>query len=280
METTANASETAPTSHAPDPDVLTPGQLLRQAKRLADEAARLLEQAVVAERIRGTSWDTIGEVLGGVTKSAVQKRYGTFVTEWIEHNVDFEDAPDGSPRQLPLFPDAYEALWTKWKRAADIIAAQDVIAELANATTAVSGEGPIRAADADVTRAPLLVPRQAAVHATPSWFPDTSEGWDAVVARAADYRQHLMTPWRRDHMAARTRSLDTERVDQGDNPHALSALEQRVATLEEFFAKVIQDEEVFTDVLRRKFSPVHREPSESEDNEDADAPEVLYRGSF
>ncbi|KQW11428.1 hypothetical protein ASD08_35755 [Streptomyces sp. Root369] len=53
-----------------------PGELLREAKELLDEAQRLQDLAVAAERARGTSWETIGEILDGVTKSAAQKRYG------------------------------------------------------------------------------------------------------------------------------------------------------------------------------------------------------------
>lgn len=42
-----------------------PGQLVEQARRLAEKAEELLEQAVIAERARNTSWDQIGQALGG-----------------------------------------------------------------------------------------------------------------------------------------------------------------------------------------------------------------------
>ncbi|MGW6925149.1 hypothetical protein ACWGA9_28415 [Streptomyces sp. NPDC054950] len=277
METTANASENAPTSHAPDPDALTPGQLLRQAKRLADEAARLLEQAVVAERIRGTSWETIGEVLGGVTKSAVHKRYGTFVHDWIERTVEFEDHPDGTYTQLPLWDDAYKELWAEWKRAAEIVAAQDLIAELSNATTAASGEGSGRRAITSSSLASVFIAGNAAAHVRPPWlsaWTDTPERSAAFVAGSAEARQRLeaaaLTPQVRDALAAQTCSWTVEPVAQGDNPHVLAALEQRVAKLERFLAASMQEEPghgadldlepdhgaLDADVLPRQLAPV------------------------
>lgn len=145
MEPMANTSENAPTSaltsRAPDPETLTPGQLLRQAKRLIDQAQELLDQAVVAERLRGTSWETIGGVLDGVTKSAAQKRYGVHVNEWVVQNVQPVEVDD-EKLKLPDFPKAYEHLLNRWKGVGEVVASQDLLAELSNATTAVSGAGP------------------------------------------------------------------------------------------------------------------------------------------
>jgi DNA-directed RNA polymerase specialized sigma24 family protein len=43
---------------------LRPGELLEEATRLVAGAEATLRMAVVAERLRGTSWAEIGEALG------------------------------------------------------------------------------------------------------------------------------------------------------------------------------------------------------------------------
>ncbi|MEU0424277.1 hypothetical protein ABZ235_11785 [Streptomyces canus] len=119
---------------------LPPGQLLTQAKRLMDQAQKLVDQAVIAERARGTSWETVGEVLGGVTKSAAQKRYGVRYREWADQNEEIVyESGDGLGTPKPQFPLAYGQLWEEWGTAAKIIDAQDWIVELSNATAAASG---------------------------------------------------------------------------------------------------------------------------------------------
>ncbi|MFD0208929.1 hypothetical protein ACFVH9_07315 [Streptomyces hirsutus] len=122
---------------------VAPGHLLRQAKRLLEQAEKLVEQAVVAERIKGTSWDVIGDVLGGVTKSAAQKRYGTRVERWKVNQPDLQSAlgNSGLPRSVIELGLAYGGLKEGWKAAGEIVVAQGLLAELTNATTALSGGG-------------------------------------------------------------------------------------------------------------------------------------------
>ncbi len=120
---------------------LAPGHLLRQAKRLADEAEKLVELAVVAERLKETSWETIGETLNGVSKSAAQKRFGPRVTKWAA-----EERTGAGPAHreywIPsaiLRVQAINQLIDSWRNVGKIVEDQDLIAELTNATTAVSG---------------------------------------------------------------------------------------------------------------------------------------------
>jgi hypothetical protein len=68
---------------------LRPGELAGEAARLIAGAEQVLRMAVVAERLRGTSWAEIGEALG-VTRQSAHERYATF-----EHEL----------RQALLFPD-------------------------------------------------------------------------------------------------------------------------------------------------------------------------------
>ncbi|MCX5216111.1 hypothetical protein OG689_44055 [Kitasatospora sp. NBC_00240] len=63
-----------------------PGQHVRHAARLVEQANQLLAQAVVADRARGNSWDEIGAALG-VTRSTAHGRYGTTYRRWAKHPV-------------------------------------------------------------------------------------------------------------------------------------------------------------------------------------------------
>ncbi|MER6367429.1 hypothetical protein ABT255_03450 [Streptomyces mirabilis] len=100
----------------------------------------MVEKAVIAERAKGTSWEVIGDILGGVSKSAAQKRWGTVVARWRE-------SADIAPRKLPAYvPDdlaefsaAYDELDGAWKQATEIVARQPLLADLNNATVALSG---------------------------------------------------------------------------------------------------------------------------------------------
>ncbi|WP_307160599.1 hypothetical protein [Streptomyces rishiriensis] len=135
-------------SHARAAAEAAPGQLLRQAKRLLDQAQKLVDQAVIAERMKDTSWETIGEVLGGVTKSAAQKRFGPRVNDWGDNPRRLAALGNiGLPKRELDFGVAYAQLEDEWKAAGEIVAAQDLLAKLTNATTALSGanahrEGP------------------------------------------------------------------------------------------------------------------------------------------
>jgi hypothetical protein len=68
---------------------LRPGELLEEAARLVAGAEQALRMAVVAERLRGTSWAQIGDTLG-VTRQSAHERYAAF-----EHEM----------RRALLFPD-------------------------------------------------------------------------------------------------------------------------------------------------------------------------------
>ncbi|MFH8483994.1 hypothetical protein [Streptomyces longisporoflavus] len=119
-----------------------PGQLVAQARRLAEKAQELVDQAVIAERQRDTSWEQIGAALGGLSKSAAHKRYGTLVTEWAEYldttTTDDEDSQGQNILASP-FSIAYALVERTWKEADSVIHAQELLEELNNATVAVSG---------------------------------------------------------------------------------------------------------------------------------------------
>ncbi|WP_433236343.1 hypothetical protein ACQPYK_26930 [Streptosporangium sp. CA-135522] len=53
------------------------GEFVRDAARLVETAHRLLEFAVVYERIKGTGWERIGVALDGVSRQAAHERYAT-----------------------------------------------------------------------------------------------------------------------------------------------------------------------------------------------------------
>jgi hypothetical protein len=59
---------------------LRPGELLEGATRLVAGAEAALRMAIVAERLRGTSWADIGEALG-VTRQSAHERYAPFERE-------------------------------------------------------------------------------------------------------------------------------------------------------------------------------------------------------
>jgi hypothetical protein len=52
-----------------------PGDYLREARLVAREARRLEELAVLVERANRTSWATIGQIAGGITKQSAQNKW-------------------------------------------------------------------------------------------------------------------------------------------------------------------------------------------------------------
>lgn len=99
-----------------------------------------MEKAVISERAKGTSWEVIGEILGGVSKSAAQKRWGTVVAQWRESaDVDPGKLPAYVPDDLAEFSTAYDELDEAWKQATKIVDRQPLLADLNNATAALSG---------------------------------------------------------------------------------------------------------------------------------------------
>jgi hypothetical protein len=112
--------------------------MLRQAKKLADEAQQLVEMAVATEREKGTSWETIGEVLDGVTKSAAQKRYGAKIAALQEDT----DNPGDDP-----FVYMHGRLELGWANIARTVKDHDTIRHLSTVTAAVTGTGSPGSAD-------------------------------------------------------------------------------------------------------------------------------------
>ncbi|RSM97069.1 hypothetical protein DMB42_46740 [Nonomuraea sp. WAC 01424] len=53
-----------------------PGDLVAAAHLLFEQARDILRDAVVCERLAGTSWETIGEAHGEISKQAAHERYG------------------------------------------------------------------------------------------------------------------------------------------------------------------------------------------------------------
>jgi len=78
-----------------------PGQLLRQAKFLMEIAEELQTRAAVAEKLRGTTWEAIGDVLG-VTKATAFNRYSPLVKERESAAPAAEEAEDASLNQALL----------------------------------------------------------------------------------------------------------------------------------------------------------------------------------
>ncbi|MEV5903402.1 hypothetical protein [Streptomyces sp. NPDC052127] len=117
-----------------------PGDLLRQAAQLSDAAEALVETAVIAERAKGTSWEVIGEVLGGVSKSAAQKRWGQVIAKWRETNEGhpYERHPFARLEFLE-FAVANDELQEAWQKVTEVVERQPVLEGLNNATVALSG---------------------------------------------------------------------------------------------------------------------------------------------
>ncbi|MEU6004210.1 hypothetical protein [Streptomyces sp. NPDC047197] len=105
-----------------------PGQLVEQARQLVDQAQEILKLAVVAERMRGTSWDTIGAADGGSTKSATHKRYSHLVTQWQDESQTYRLMNDNDDPSIDVeasdFDVAYSELEQAWGDADDAMAGQ------------------------------------------------------------------------------------------------------------------------------------------------------------
>ncbi|MEV3855480.1 hypothetical protein AB0J38_14270 [Streptomyces sp. NPDC050095] len=129
-----------------------PGELVEQAQRLLDKAEELMSQAVIAERQRGTSWEQIGRAHGGMSKSAVYKRYGQVAGPFEEQVADvMERGVVESETRGPLkpiraailisaFDMAYALVERTWDEVDAIVHDQDVLRDLRNATLAASGQ--------------------------------------------------------------------------------------------------------------------------------------------
>jgi hypothetical protein len=95
------------------------GEFAAPAARLVERARRVLQLAVVVERMRDTSWSIVGDALGEVSRQAAHERYGKAETEfrdrivraWLEPESAYEilGAAAGDPART------IAALQTWWE---------------------------------------------------------------------------------------------------------------------------------------------------------------------
>ncbi|MCX4672547.1 hypothetical protein OG453_38895 [Streptomyces sp. NBC_01381] len=123
-----------------------PGQLVEQARRLVDEAQEILKLAVVAERMRGTSWDTIGAADGNSTKSATHKRYSAQVTQWQDESQRYRIQNDNDDPSIDVeasdFDVAYSELEQAWGDADDVMSSQKYLTLLRAMSAEVTAAKP------------------------------------------------------------------------------------------------------------------------------------------
>jgi hypothetical protein len=102
------------------------------------------DQAVIAERARNTSWEQIGQALGGLSKSAAHKRYGNVYSEWSAHldGTSSEDEDTGAEilGEYADFDIAYALLERTWGEIDEVVTDQELLYDLRNATLAASGQ--------------------------------------------------------------------------------------------------------------------------------------------
>ncbi|MGN9789318.1 hypothetical protein ACTMTF_48565 [Nonomuraea sp. ZG12] len=87
-----------------------PGDLVNYAWRQAEQARGILRAAVIAERLAGTSWETIGENLGEISKQAAHERYGAAETVFRRAALMAWLAPERAYDQLGELADPDAAL--------------------------------------------------------------------------------------------------------------------------------------------------------------------------
>lgn len=90
------------------------GEWTRAAASIAADARELLALAVTYERLRGTTWEEIGEALGGITRQAAQERYGAYVSEWTARALRAWLNPAERVRLLGELPDAMVHRLNAW----------------------------------------------------------------------------------------------------------------------------------------------------------------------
>lgn len=236
-----------------------PGQLVAQARRLAEKAQELVDQAVIAERQRDTSWEQIGSALGGLTKSAAHKRYGKLVSEWDEYAevAPIEDEDDGPQGHCSLFSIAYALVEQTWAEADALIHAQDLLAKLNNATAVVSGRS-------DVTRTEIRYPDpqagelrlREAVDAAVKAIKSAAAGPVIPAQSSGSERQVAGTPGGRALIA---REQEARRAREGFvqvsdcprcaepstwrvlSPHERTSVEKRLSAVEEQLAELLAE---------------------------------------
>ncbi|MEV4222292.1 hypothetical protein [Nonomuraea sp. NPDC049725] len=87
-----------------------PGELVDYAWRLVEQARAILQAAVVTERLAGTSWETIGENLGEISKQAAHERYGAAETVFRRAALMAWLVPERADDQLGTLADPDAAL--------------------------------------------------------------------------------------------------------------------------------------------------------------------------
>jgi hypothetical protein len=201
-----------------------PGQLVEQARRLAEKAEELLEQAVIAERARNTSWDQIGQALGGLSKSAAHKRYGSVYNEWNVHldGTSTEDEDTGAEilGEYANFDIAYALLERTWGEIDEVVADQELLYDLRNATLAASGQSAQTGGQSDGGRDALEATETARKGVV---FTSTGSGKTQALA-------YLLTkhPWYWQDMPAIQANSNLAYVTAAEH----SALEARLAAVE------------------------------------------------
>ncbi|MFG3235131.1 hypothetical protein ACGFZG_25690 [Streptomyces antibioticus] len=96
------------------------GQHIRQARLLEMLTSDLMARAVVTERLRGTSWEEVGEALG-VTKATAHGRFSKIVNSWRgAKKAELEDSLGDD------FEVAVEELDHIWSQIRDLVARQEM----------------------------------------------------------------------------------------------------------------------------------------------------------
>lgn len=81
------------------------GEMVEECLALVEQAQEVLRRAVIWERQKGTSWEEIGERLGGISRQAAHERYKADVDEWQQSLVE----PYGPERGGYRTPRLHEA---------------------------------------------------------------------------------------------------------------------------------------------------------------------------
>jgi hypothetical protein len=102
----------APPRQSAAPLTEPPGHAVREAQQLVAAANRVLEAAVIADRAAGTSWEEIGDALGGVTRSTAHGRFATVVEEFNNTAVDSASAAEPQSR-ADRAAENLEAAWSQ-----------------------------------------------------------------------------------------------------------------------------------------------------------------------
>ncbi|CAN3985999.1 hypothetical protein [Kitasatospora purpeofusca] len=105
------------------------GQLVAQANRLLELAQQLQQQAVAAERARGTSWDVIGTT-SNTGKSNAHAKFSKGVTQRL--------AAAGEQGEIDPFPAVLTDLHALWGEVGDLVGAQWATEHFQVAATAAS----------------------------------------------------------------------------------------------------------------------------------------------